>query len=58
VPHRDGLAPFAEELESALYAGAAWPAGRGRAFLQALRALPRSERRVESALPPLNPVEP
>jgi len=57
TPRRDGLAPFAEELESALYAGAAWPAGHGRAFLRSLRARPHFERRVESALPPLNPVE-
>ena len=51
------LAPFAEELESALYAGAAWPPGHGRTFLQSLRALPRSDHRVESALPPLNPLQ-
>ncbi|HTE35169.1 MAG TPA: hypothetical protein VK630_01375, partial [Reyranella sp.] len=55
--HRDDLAPFAEELESVLYAGAAWPAGHGRAFLQSLRARPRSDHRVESALPPLNPLQ-
>ena len=57
TPHRDDLAPFAEELESVLYAGAAWPAGHGRAFLQSLRARPRFGHRVESALPPLNPLE-
>lgn len=54
---RDGLAPFAEALESVLYAGAAWPAGHGQAFLRSLRALPRFRHRVESALPPLNPLE-
>jgi hypothetical protein len=57
TPHRDGLAPFAEELESVLYAGAPWPAGHGRVFLQSLRALARFEHRVECALPPLNPLE-
>ena len=40
TPHRDDLAPFAEELESVLYAGAAWPAGHGRVFFQSLRARP------------------
>jgi hypothetical protein len=57
TPPRDDLAPFAEELESVLYAGAAWPPGRGRTFLKSLRARPRSDHRVESALPPLNPLQ-
>jgi hypothetical protein len=57
TPRRDGLVAPAEELESVLYAGAAWSAGRGRVFLQALRDHPRSAHRVESALPPLNPLE-
>jgi hypothetical protein len=56
TPRRDRLAPFAEELESVLYAGAAWPAGQGRVFFQALRTRPHFDRRVESALPPLNPL--
>ena len=51
TPHRDGLAPFAEELESALYAGAAWPAGHGPIFFQSLRDLPplRAPRRKRAA---------
>jgi hypothetical protein len=54
---RNGLAPLAEELEAVLYAGAPWPAGRGRAFLRSLHALAHLDRRVESALPPLNPLQ-
>lgn len=57
TPQSGGLAAFAEELESVLYAGAAWPAGRGRAFLQSLRTRQRAAHRVESALPPLNPLQ-
>ncbi|CAN5499138.1 BatD family protein [soil metagenome] len=54
-PRRD-LAPFAEELESVLFAGAAWPAGRGRSFLLALQAPRNPQRPIDSALPPLNPL--
>jgi hypothetical protein len=55
TPQRDDLAPFAEELESVLFAGEAWPVGRGHCFLDALREAPRAQHCVDSALPPLNP---
>ena len=55
APQRD-LTAFAEELEAVLFAGAAWPAGRGRSLLHALRTPPKNRRRADSALPPLNPL--
>jgi hypothetical protein len=57
TPHHEGLAPFTEELETVLYAGAPWPAGHGPIFFQGLRDLSRLQHRVESALPPLNPLQ-
>jgi hypothetical protein len=54
-PRRD-LGAFAEQLETVLFAGAAWPAGSGSAFLHTLQAPARAGHHPVSALPPLNPL--
>jgi len=53
---RCDLSPVAEELESVLFADATWTEGRGRSFFHALQTPRNDRRRVDSALPPLNPL--
>ena len=51
------VVPFAEEIESVLFAAAAWSPARSRAFGQGLEAVRRAEHGAAAAgvLPPLNP---
>ena len=51
------VVPFAEEIESVLFASAAWSPARSRAFAQGLEAVRRAEHGAPTAavLPPLNP---
>jgi hypothetical protein len=49
--------PFAEEIDSVVFASAAWSPERSRAFAQGLEAVRRAKQRAAAArvLPPLNP---
>jgi hypothetical protein len=51
------VVPFAEEIESVLFASAVWSPARSRAFAQGLEAVRRAEHGapVAAVLPPLNP---
>ena len=51
------VVPFAEEIESVVFASAAWSPARSRAFAQGLEAVRRAKQRAAAArvLPPLNP---
>ena len=54
------VGPFAEEIESVVFASAAWSLARSRAFGQGIEAVRRAEHRAPAAavLPPLNPAAP
>lgn len=51
------VGPFAEEIESVVFASAAWSPARSRAFAQGLEAVRRAKHSAPTAavLPPLNP---
>jgi len=57
IDRATAVVPFAEEIESVLFASAAWSPARSRAFAQGLEAVRRAEHGAPAAavLPPLNP---